>query len=206
MARKKDTDAIRVGVTSDFTSGEFRTRFAAEAVGLAELFKLVIGSIPLSGPVRYHVELSAPDGPSTGGGVQAVQHVKLVPEDGGMTVVAGSANQNESTCELRTLDYLDGLHRQRFLRSSLEAPPLPSTRIDRKHYDQLLERLRVFFSEREIAVRILSMPELPEAAVTQPRPAVIAPERAGSTRGLALLLGALLGASVVVALYFFATR
>jgi hypothetical protein len=205
--RQKDTDALQLPAATDFNSGQFRTRFASEAVDLSELFKLVIGSLPLSGPVRFHVELAAPDGPSTGGGVQSVQHIKLVPEDGGATLVAGSADPYEGSCELRSLAYLDAQHHQRFQRSSLEAPPPPSARLDRKHYEQLLERLRVFFAERELSVRVVGNPEIQTEAQTVRLNAVSSPDgNMGSGRGLALLFGGLLGVLLAVVIYFIARR
>ena len=51
------------------------TVFAGKAVGLAQLFRVMIGKLRLEGPVTYVPELSAPDGPSTGSGLQALQHI-----------------------------------------------------------------------------------------------------------------------------------
>src|SRR5438105_4208852 len=72
-----------------------QTQFAMRALGLAERFAQVCGAHGLDGDgVTYRLELAAPEGPSTGGGKQAVQHVKLVPNRG-TTIVIGQANQVE---------------------------------------------------------------------------------------------------------------
>ena len=44
-----------------------RTAFAMQALGLAETFNLMLQAERVKGPVTYRVELSAPDGMSTGG-------------------------------------------------------------------------------------------------------------------------------------------
>ncbi len=138
--------------SEDFRSGQFRTRFANSAVSLAEQFAFLVGGKPLRGAVQFRIELSTPDGPSTGGGAQALQHIKLVPADGGPTLVAGSIHLVEHTGELRTLDYLDAEHARRFSRSSLSPPPPPSARIDAARYQELLDRLREFCTDQDFKV------------------------------------------------------
>ena len=78
------------------------TQFAMKALGLADMFRVAIGEQPVGGSVKYRVELAAPEGTSTGGGTQAVQPLKLIPVQGGATLVAGSANQVEGKAELRS--------------------------------------------------------------------------------------------------------
>jgi hypothetical protein len=200
----EDADTLVAGPVEDFRSDQFRTRFAEEAVNLAELFELVIGTTPLRGPTTFHVQLAAPEGPSTGGGVQSVQHLRLVAADGGATLVAGWCDQTARSCELRTLECLDAQHRQRFARSTLQAPPIPSERIDRVQYGQLLERLRGFFSERGLAVVVVDSPEVDTRAIvrtaTRPRPTT-SPNRLGW-----VALGALLGGVLVALTYWLALR
>ena len=127
-----------------------RTAFAMQALGLAETFNIMLQAERVKGPVTYRVELSAPDGPSTGGGKQATQHVKLIPEGGGGTVVAGSANQAESWAELRSFEHLQILHSQRY--KGAEVP------INRVQYNELLRKLQSFFDERGLHVRRARMP------------------------------------------------
>jgi translation initiation factor IF-2 len=127
-----------------------RTHFAIKALTLADTFNVMLKEERVRGPITYRVELSAPDGPSTAGGKQATQHVKLVPEGGGATVVAGSANQAESWAELRTFEHLQILHAQRF--HGAEVP------VNRVQYNELLGKLQAFFNERGLHVRRARMP------------------------------------------------
>lgn len=63
----------------------------------------------------YGVELSTPEGPSTGGGVQARQHLRLVPQRIGYPViVVGTVDPVTSTSELRTFEHVAILHELRF--------------------------------------------------------------------------------------------
>src|SRR5262245_37271231 len=109
------------------------TIFAGQALGLSALCQVGFGKKRLDGRVTYTPELSFPDGESTGGGKQALQHVKLVPESGA-TLVIGTANVVDKSCELRTFRHMDELHRQRFKGRPFRADPAK--------YDQLIEELR----------------------------------------------------------------
>lgn len=109
---------------------------------------MAIGSQRLEGPVTYVPELSAPEGESTGGGKQALQHVKLVPDGGvGTTLVMGTANTLGKVAELRTFASLAEQHRRRFKGA---APP-----VERARYDELLSKVQAFFHEREFHVVLL---------------------------------------------------
>lgn len=134
-----------------------RTQFAMQAMTLAETFNLLLGGERVKGPVSYRVELSAPDGMSTAGGKQATQHVKLLPEGGGTTLVAGSANQAESRAELRTFEHLKRLHAQRF--KGAEIP------LNRVQYNELVDKLKAFFVDKGCDVRMAELPgDLPPTA------------------------------------------
>jgi hypothetical protein len=130
-----------------------RTAFALQALGLAESFNVMLAAERLKGRTTYRVELSAPDGPSTAGGKQATQHVKLVAEGGGDTIVAGSANQAERWAELRSFEHLKRLHAQR--RKGADIP------LNRVQYNELLEKLRAFFVDKGCAVRMAPLPDAP---------------------------------------------
>ena len=69
------------------------TQFAMKALDMAEMFRIRVGTVPVQGSVPFRVELGTPDGPSTGGGRQALQAIKLIPEGAGGTLVAGHANK-----------------------------------------------------------------------------------------------------------------
>jgi translation initiation factor IF-2 len=65
----------------------------------------------------YVVELSMPEGPSTGGGAQARQSIRLVPRRKGYSIViAGTVDPVTSTGELRTFEHVAVLHELRFKR------------------------------------------------------------------------------------------
>lgn len=88
-----------------------RTQFAARAATLAEQFRNAVAACPVGAHVG---EMTAPEG-STGGGVQALQHIRLVPEGGkGRTFVVGNANRLQRLAELRSLAYVDRVSMDRF--------------------------------------------------------------------------------------------
>ncbi len=95
------------------------TEVSTHAVGLSEMFRLAMLKLPLG---AYKVEMTAPEG-STAGGTRAMQHIRLVPPNGqGQPIIAGNANVSTSTGELRTLDHIDQLCRERFgLPSGIDA-------------------------------------------------------------------------------------
>jgi len=162
-----------------------RTAFAMQALGLAETFNLMLQAERVKGPVSYRVELSAPEGMSTAGGKQATQHVKLVPEGGGTTIVAGSANQAENWAELRSFEHLKLLHAQRF--KGAEIP------LNRVQYNELLEKLRAFFADK-VQVRTAELPkDVAPVAAAQP-----AAKGASGTLVIVLILVAALAAAACV--------
>jgi hypothetical protein len=122
------------------------TTFAGQAVSLSEIFNLGFASRRVDGPTRYGVELSAPDGPSTAGGKQALQHLKLVPDGGGPTLLIGTVNLVDHQVELRTFQHVDELHRQRFKGSPFTAEP--------ESYQKLVDAISIFLSERKYVVTV----------------------------------------------------
>ncbi|HEY3357228.1 MAG TPA: hypothetical protein VGQ83_28520 [Polyangia bacterium] len=155
---------------------EKRTAFAMQALGFAELFALQVGSHRVEGPVSFRVELAAPEGQSTLGGRQALQHIRLVPDGGGPVTVPGWANSVEKTAELRTYEHVAALHAQRF-----HGAPLPC---DRAQYDALLARMEQFFREAGLAVTFAG----PPAGLTAPMAAAPAPAKSSSTGVLVAIL------------------
>jgi hypothetical protein len=64
----------------------------------------------------HHAEMTAPEA-STGGGVQALQHIRLVPpanDKSSHTFVVGNANRIGRVAELRSLEYIDRVSLERF--------------------------------------------------------------------------------------------
>src|ERR1019366_5773438 len=106
-----------------------QTFHALQASELATAFNDALKRVCIQ-PGDYTAELTAPAGPSTAGGVQAMQHLRLVSSQPGTpTLVVGHANHAEGRAELRTFEHLDAVHRQRFRR--------PLT-IDRTQYDDFV--------------------------------------------------------------------
>jgi hypothetical protein len=103
----------------------------------------------LKGPVPYRIELTSPVGPSTEGGKQAMQHIRLVPQDGSSSMVIGSWNQVGKSVDIRTIHHLRDLHMQRF-----KGAPFP---LDPAAYQDLVLRLRVFFMSRDHTVVMLDV-------------------------------------------------
>lgn len=124
------------------------TRVAAKAVNLAELFEEAFAA-GLDGPVRYRIKMSAPEGPSTAGGKQALQHIKLIPERGGPTIVIGAANTIKQTAEIRTYALLADLHAQRFRGATLPLQP--------GQYKELVDAMMGFFEAMRLHVVTVDM-------------------------------------------------
>ena len=113
FARKSPPLASLVSSSATCMNGrDLRTRYAVQALDFAETFNAGLGALSLK-PGAYQPQLTAPEGPSTGGGVQAVQHVRLVPaRQGYPSILVGSANQRLGTVELRSFEYIDAVHRR----------------------------------------------------------------------------------------------
>jgi len=103
----------------------------------------------LKGPVPYRIELTSPVGPSTEGGKQAMQHIRLVPQDGSSSMVIGSWSQVAKSVDIRTIHHLRDLHAMRF-----KGAPFP---LDPAAYQDLVLRLRVFFMSRDHTVVMLDV-------------------------------------------------
>jgi hypothetical protein len=157
-----------------------RTQFAMQALSLADYFRARLGDRRVSG---YKVVLAAPEGPSTGGGKQAIQHISLIPDAGGATITAGSANPVERRAELRTWEHLVALHSQRF-----RGKQIP---LDKVAYNELLKRMQAFFTDQRLSIVIVDA-----AAVHQP-----SQSRVGLT-----ILGIAIAAATAGAVFFFLQR
>lgn len=151
---------------------DLRTRFAVRALDFAETFNAGLGALSLQ-PGAYQPQLTTPDGPSTGGGVQAVQHVRLIAARQGFpAILVGSANQRSGTAELRSYEYIDAVHRQRWQR------PVP---LDRSDYEDFLHAAKNFFESNQLLVTIAgaegARPRRPEAEAA---PSTAAPSGTGA--------------------------
>lgn len=165
------------------------TMVAAKAVSLAELFDARFEQ-GLQGPVHFKVELSAPDGPSTAGGKQALQHIKLIPAGGGMAVVIGSADTTRMVAEIRTFEHIAALYAQRFRGAKI---PVDVTR-----YYELGQGLATFFRGMRMAVSFAELSGPAMASLAPPAP------RAGDGGRVWIIavLGVAVGLVVVVVAYY----
>jgi hypothetical protein len=163
-----------------------RTMFAQRALSLAELFQGTFANTPIGKTIKYRAELASPDGPSTGGGTQALQAIKLTPIDTGTTLVIGHANQVERTAELRTYEYLVRWQQQRFKGAG-------ELVLERDAYEDLFQRLKAFFGMQQMRINVVAAPAGPAPEVALPAGAkmnvwiVVA----GIAVGLAALVGLL---------------
>jgi hypothetical protein len=91
-----------------------RTRLARKFTTLADEVTECFNDFHIGGG-DYVVELLAPEGQTTGGGKQALQHLRLRPRREGYSVIlAGSVNPIEKHAELRTFEHACLTHEIRF--------------------------------------------------------------------------------------------
>jgi hypothetical protein len=127
-----------------------QTQFSIQANDFADSFRATVGQVRV-GPFAYTPDMTAPEGPSTGGGVQALQHVRLLPPKPNMpTLVVGHVNQREMAAELRTFDHVDAICRERFKQG---AP------FDSAQYEQLLQSMQGFLGACGLRVAFAAAPE-----------------------------------------------
>lgn len=108
-----------------------RTRRARSFTSLAEAVTEAFRDFSI-GAGAWGVELTAPAGPSTGGGLQALLHLRMRPRRQGYSVlVAGAVNPIASQAELRDHDHVAVVHELRYRR------PLE---IDAEEWEQFLRK------------------------------------------------------------------
>jgi hypothetical protein len=91
-----------------------QTRVTRKFVDLADSVTSELGELTI-GAGGYAVELTAPEGMSTGGGKQALQHLRLSPRRPGYpTIVFGTVNAVEHRAELRDHDHFMAMNEARF--------------------------------------------------------------------------------------------
>ncbi len=163
------------------------TQVAAQALSLAELFEARFAA-GVNGPVPFRIELAAPDGPSTAGGKQALQHIKLVPRAGGPTIVIGSASTTRQTAEIRTYEHVAALYAQRF-----HGARVP---IDVATYRDLTQALAGFFNAMRLRVSFA------DAEGASGPLAVAAPAPAGGTNWGSLVIGVVIGIVIMTVAYW----
>ena len=87
------------------------------------------------GAGAWAIELTQPQGPSTGGGQQALQHLRMRPRRNGFSVlVAGAVNPMAKLADLRDYDHISVMHEVR------HRQPL---QISRQEWEQFLRKAEV---------------------------------------------------------------
>jgi hypothetical protein len=150
-----------------------RTQFSIQASTLADSYGSTVGRLRV-GPHDYAPDMTAPDGQSTGGGVQAMQHLRLVPTQANLpTLLVGHANQRDGAAELRTWEHVDAICRERFKQ---RAP------IDPAQYQQFLQSAQGFLAACGLRVSFAPTPDEMSTGRAQPD------EPPASKRSLALVV------------------
>ena len=156
-----------------------RTRLARKFVTLADSFTEAFRDFAI-GAGAYAIELTAP-GMSTGGGKQALQHIRLRPRrEGYSIVVAGTVNQLERRAELRDFDHIAVVNEVRF-RQPVD--------INRQEWEQFLRKAEVVLNDAGIQ----SMRTPPTRELLDQRRSM----QRVSKKGIAVLLVVLALAAVV---------
>lgn len=164
-----------------------RTRLATKFVSLADDLTEAFGDFAI-GAGAWAVELTAPSGMSTGGGKQALQHLRLRPRRPGYSViVAGLVNQVEKHAELRDHEHACMMHEVRF-HKSLE--------ITAHEWEQLLRKAEVVLGKAGVqCVRVGP----PDDLVAQRRGLTRVSKAAAAALAVVLVLAALVVWRVVSA-------
>jgi hypothetical protein len=173
-----------------------QTQFSARATDLAESYRATMGRLRL-GPHGFTPDMTSPEGPSTGGGVQAMQHLRLLPPQPTMpTLVVGHLNKRDGTAELRTLEYVDAICRERFKQG---AP------IDPAQYAQFLQSAQGFLAACGLRVTFAGPPADLVSRAMAPTPSMAPPKSGGWVVAVlvTLLLLGILGTALA---WFFLKR
>lgn len=158
-----------------------RTQFAARAATLADQFQNAVENHLVG---QHKGEMTVPEA-STGGGVQSLQHIRLVPPNGaGRIYVVGNANRLARVAELRTLDYVDSVSRARFDEKS---------GFDPDAYERFLDSAQQFLEMFGLTVSRVAVP--PRESTE--RPAKVASAEKGTSRVMLFFIALVLVAGGV---------
>lgn len=170
-----------------------RTAFALAAVEFANFFKEQFADFRVGATTPYQPSLTAPEGMSTAGGAQAIQHITLQPTRPGVPpLTVGWVNRRGWTAQIRTFSCLEEMHRQRFPNRRFD--------LDAASYQTFIARAQVFLEGQGMTVQL----ETSAPAPLSTRP----PRGEGQTQGIAvMIIGILVGfIGVAVALYVALSR
>jgi hypothetical protein len=180
------------------TRGEVRTTFALQATALSAQFNELFGTFKI--PPGYVADLTAPDGPSTGGGVQALQHIRLRGPDGGPPLLMGSIDPSQMKAVVRTFRHLA---RQAAGRSG-------TLTLDEKAYDAFCDRVKKFYEGMHFVIEVEDAPletKATSAPTVRAKP-IVAPKAGaaggGSSFWAGFIIGGVLFGAASAALMWFA--
>jgi hypothetical protein len=159
-----------------------RTRLAKKFVSLADDVNEEFSEFAI-GAGAGGVGLTAPQGMSTGGGKQALQHLRMRPRRAGYSVlVGGTVNQLEKSAELRDYEHICIMHESRF-RKRLE--------ITENEWEQFLRKAEVVLREAEVQCERVGPPK------------ELVAQRRSLTRGSRIAAAALVVILVLAAIVLF---
>jgi hypothetical protein len=166
-----------------------RTQFSIQASTLADSYRDTVGRLRV-GPHGYCPDMTAPEGPSTGGGVQAMQHLRLVaPQPNMPAILVGHANQRDRAADLKTWEHVDALYRERFK----QGVPL-----DPAAYQEFLQAAQGFLAAVGLQVTVVPTPAEMRLPPPEQAEAQAPPKRSFVPLGLA---GGAVAIAVAVAVW-----
>jgi hypothetical protein len=172
-----------------------RTRFAQAAVDFAGYFETMYEDLRVVGACPRKPVLRLPEGESTGGGTQSVQHILLEPEVKGHRVITvGWVNKANQTALVRTHGCLAQMHKQAFGEGKLGLDPAS--------YQRFLDQLRNLCEAQNIDLRIQTTPPAGPRDAERDRASVRRSHRAFVLVGIVLLLF-LVGATAAIIYKFY---
>ncbi len=133
---------------------EPRTQFAMAAVDLAGLFNTTFSTKSFQG---YRPKLTEPEGQSTGGGVQSLEHITLLSESDGNAMVVGSVNSLERKVSLRAYPQVAQQFEKRYPGRAFDFQP--------NQFQDLQNGFQEFFQTQafEVSIEAARAPAAPTA-------------------------------------------
>ena len=166
---------------------QLRTRLARKFTTLADQVTESFDDFRI-GAGRWAVELTAPQGMSTGGGKQVLQHLRLRPtREGHAVLIGGVVNPVSRTAELRDHPHMDMIYRARFGRA-LE--------ITAAEWEQFLRKAEVVLRQERIGTARVAAPR--DVRMLAQRGAVTEDVAARRRMAAAIALGVSTAAAAIV--------
>ena len=168
------------------------TRFARAAMDFATYFEGTLGEMRVVGSCPRRPVLRTPEGRTTSGGVQSVQHLVLEPDvDGHPSYTAGWVNTANHTAMIRTHSCLRTMHQRRFGPTTFG--------VDAAAYQRLFRAFRELCDEQEFKLTLqTSAPSKPPSTSSTEARRMRRSHRAWLVIGFFLLLGVSGVAALVV--------